>query len=253
MVSKAATRDTSIGIYRAKRDFAVTAEPAPGPAQPLAPAPMFVIQKHHAHRAGLHWDFRLEHGGVLWSWAVRKGPSLDPADRRMAVHVEDHPIDYAEFQGVIPDGQYGAGKVETWDRGIWTPLEDPDEGMRKGHLRFELSGQRLHGRFTLARLKQRDPKKQEGWFLIKGHDEAAREGVDALSAGTGGAVPGGADRPCTTESARQENAADGRATRRGRCAWGPAGEAGAAALLRSPKSRRTAPPGSPRSSSMATA
>jgi bifunctional non-homologous end joining protein LigD len=180
MVSKAATRDTSIGTYRAKRDFAVTAEPAPGPAQPPAPAPMFVIQKHHAHRAGLHWDLRLEHGGVLWSWAVRKGPSLDPADRRMAVHVEDHPIEYADFEGVIPDGQYGAGKVETWDRGIWAPLEDPEEGMRKGHLHFELSGQRLHGRFTLARLKQRDPKKQEAWFLIKGHDEAAREGVDAL-------------------------------------------------------------------------
>ncbi len=180
MVGKAAVRDTSIGIYRAKRDFGVTAEPAPGPAQPLAPAAMFVIQKHHAHRAGLHWDLRLEHGGVLWSWAVRKGPSLDPADRRMAVHVEDHPIEYAEFQGIIPDGQYGAGKVENWDRGVWTPLGDPEEGMRTGHLRFVLSGHRLHGRFTLARLKQRDPKKQEGWFLIKGHDEAAREGVDAL-------------------------------------------------------------------------
>ena len=115
MVSKAATRDTSIGTYRAKRDFAVTAEPAPGPAQPPAPAPMFVIQKHHAHRAGLHWDLRLEHGGVLWSWAVRKGPSLDPADRRMAVHVEDHPIEYADFEGVIPDGSMAPGK---WKLGI---------------------------------------------------------------------------------------------------------------------------------------
>ncbi|MBV9784073.1 MAG: DNA ligase D [Acidisphaera sp.] len=143
-------------------------------------SPMFVVQKHHAHRAGLHWDFRLEHGGVLWSWAVPKGPSLDPADRRVAIHVEDHPIDYADFQGTIPDGHYGAGKVETWDRGDWEPLEDPDEGMRRGNLRFVLHGQRLAGRFTLARLSRRDPKKQEGWFLIKGHDERAREGVDAL-------------------------------------------------------------------------
>jgi hypothetical protein len=92
MSTKSPTRDTSISTYRAKRNFAVTAEPAPGPVQQVS-APMFVVQKHHAHRAGLHWDFRLEHGGVLWSWAVRKGPSLDPADRRMAVHVEDHPIE----------------------------------------------------------------------------------------------------------------------------------------------------------------
>ena len=167
---------------------------------------MFVIQKHHAHRAGLHWDLRLEHGGVLWSWAVRKGPSLDPADRRMAVHVEDHPIEYADFEGTIPDGQYGAGKVETWDRGIWTPLEDPEEGMRKGHLRFELSGQRLHGRFTLARLKQRDPKKQEGWFLIKGHDEAAREGVDALRLEQEAPFPGAPASPARPKARAKKTA-----------------------------------------------
>jgi bifunctional non-homologous end joining protein LigD len=179
MSTKSPTRDTSISTYRAKRNFAVTAEPAPGPARQMS-APMFVVQKHHAHRAGLHWDFRLEHGGVLWSWAVRQGPSLDPADRRMAVHVEDHPIAYAEFQGTIADGEYGAGQVETWDRGTWEALEDPEKGMRKGSLRFVLSGQRLHGRFTLARLSQRDRKKPEGWFLIKGHDEFARAGVDAV-------------------------------------------------------------------------
>ncbi len=109
-----------------------------------------MVQKHQAHRAGLHWDFRLEHGGVLWSWAVRKGPSLDPADKRMAAHVEDHPLDYADFEGSIPDDQYGAGKVELWDRGTWQPLDDPDEGMRKGELRFVLDGKRLHGRFTLG-------------------------------------------------------------------------------------------------------
>ena len=118
-------------------------------------APIFVVQKHQAHRAGLHWDFRLEHDGVLWSWAVRKGPSLDPADKRIAVHVEDHPLDYADFEGSIPDGQYGAGNVELWDRGTWQPLDDPEAGMRKGELEFVLDGKRLHGRFTLVRLKPR--------------------------------------------------------------------------------------------------
>jgi bifunctional non-homologous end joining protein LigD len=140
---------------------------------------MFVVQKHAAHRAGLHWDFRLEHGGTLWSWAVPKGPSLDPADKRMAIHVEDHPIDYADFQGTIPAGEYGGGAVETWDRGIWEPIGDPDAGMRNGDLKFDLNGQRLNGRFTLVRLHQRDPRKQEAWFLIKGHDDAARAGASA--------------------------------------------------------------------------
>jgi bifunctional non-homologous end joining protein LigD len=165
-----------IGAYRAKRDFTVTTEPAPAPAPPSA-SPLFVVQKHAAHRAGLHWDFRLEHDGVLWSWAVPKGPSLDPADRRMAIHVEDHPIDYAEFEGEIPAGEYGGGAVETWDRGTWEPLGDPDEGMRKGDIKFVLKGQRLNGRFTLARLRQRG--KQEAWFLIKGHDDEAKVGASA--------------------------------------------------------------------------
>jgi bifunctional non-homologous end joining protein LigD len=172
--------DTSIAKYRAKRDFSVTSEPPPAPVTREAPeSHMFVVQKHAAHRAGLHWDFRLEHDGVLWSWAVPKGPSLDPADKRMAIHVEDHPIDYAEFEGTIPAGEYGGGDVETWDRGTWTPIDDPDEGMRKGDLKFVLAGQRLNGRFTLVRLHRRDPKKQEAWFLIKGHDDEAREGASA--------------------------------------------------------------------------
>src|SRR4051794_4540005 len=173
--------DTSISTYRSKRDFAVTSEPAPGDTGADTETRMFVVQKHHAHRAGLHWDFRLEYAGVLWSWAAPKGPSLDPTDRRVAIHVEDHPIDYADFQGTIPAGQYGGGAVETWDRGTWEPLDDPGQGMRKGSLRFVLHGQRLSGRFTLARLNRRDPRKQEAWFLIKGHDEAAREGVDATA------------------------------------------------------------------------
>jgi bifunctional non-homologous end joining protein LigD len=167
----------SLKAYRAKRNFSATAEPEG--AEAAAAGAMFVVQKHAAKRAGLHWDFRLEHGGVLWSWAVPKGPSLDPADRRMAIHVEDHPVDYAGFQGTIPEGAYGGGTVETWDRGTWQPIGDPDAGMRDGELKFVLAGQRLNGRFTLVRLRNRDRRKAEAWFLIKGHDEAAREGAGA--------------------------------------------------------------------------
>jgi bifunctional non-homologous end joining protein LigD len=178
---KTPQRDTSITTYRAKRDFTVTAEPAPSKARAAMDALMFVVQKHQAHRAGLHWDFRLEHGGVLWSWAVRKGPSLDPSVKHIAAHVEDHPIDYADFQGTIPDGQYGAGTVETWDRGTWEPLNDPDAGMRKGELTFVLHGQRLNGRFHLVRLRPKPGSrgKADNWLLFKGHDEYERAGSDA--------------------------------------------------------------------------
>jgi len=176
-------RDTSIRAYRAKRDFARTQEPAPGNARPHphAHAPIFVVQKHQAHRAGLHYDFRLEHGGVLWSWAVRKGPSLDPSVKHIAAHVEDHPLDYADFQGTIPDGQYGAGAVEIWDRGTWEPVNDPDQGMHKGELTFILHGTRLHGRFHLVRLRPRPGSRAtaDNWLLFKGHDDAERPGADA--------------------------------------------------------------------------
>ncbi len=155
-------RDTSITTYRAKRDFTVTAEPAPGKTAASKDAPIFVVQKHQAHRAGLHYDFRLEHNGVLWSWAVRKGPSLDPSIKHIAAHVEDHPIDYADFQGTIPDGQYGAGTVETWDRGTWEPVNDPEPGMQKGELTFVLHGKRLNGRFHLVRLKPKPGSPQQG-------------------------------------------------------------------------------------------
>ncbi len=180
---RSVARDTSIRTYRAKRDFAVTREPAPATRNSAGDGSIFVVQKHVAHRAGLHWDFRLQHGDVLWSWAVRKGPSLDPTDKRIAVHVEDHPLDYANFEGSIPDGQYGAGQVELWDRGMWQPLDDPDAGMRKGELKFVLNGTRLHGRFTLVRLKPRpgQPSRQDKWLLIKGHDEAERAGSDATA------------------------------------------------------------------------
>jgi bifunctional non-homologous end joining protein LigD len=191
MAHSVTAHDTSIRSYRAKRDFAVTREPAPGKQRGKSDAPIFVVQKHLARRAGLHWDFRLEHGGVLWSWAVRKGPSLDPADKRMAAHVEDHPLDYANFEGSIPDGQYGAGTVELWDRGTWQPLEDPEAGMRKGELKFVLDGKRLHGRFTLVRLRPRPGQRsrQDDWLLIKGHDEAEREGADASAIERRGSAP----------------------------------------------------------------
>ena len=195
--STTAPRDTSIRTYRAKRDFAITREPAPKDGASESHGPIFVVQKHQAHRAGLHWDFRLEHDGVLWSWAVRKGPSLDPADKRIAAHVEDHPLDYADFEGTIPDGQYGAGKVELWDRGTWQPLDDPDTGMRKGELRFLLDGKRLHGRFTLVRLKPRPGQRsrQDNWLLIKGHDEAERAGADAPTIEQQEAAPTPAHKP----------------------------------------------------------
>jgi bifunctional non-homologous end joining protein LigD len=206
-------RDTSIRTYRAKRNFDVTTEPAPkANARPSA-APMFVVQKHAAHRAGLHWDFRLEHGGVLWSWAVRKGPSLDPADKRIAVHVEDHPLDYADFQGTIPDGEYGAGKVETWDRGTWEALDDPEAGLRDGELRFVLHGDRLNGRFTLVRLRPRPNQRgrQDNWLLIKGHDDAERAGADAP------AIEQAAPRPRAAgkKPAKQRDAAPAKGATRG--------------------------------------
>ncbi len=172
----------SIETYRARRDFARTAEPAPAEAPaPRASQPIFVVQKHDATR--LHWDFRLEHGGVLWSWAVPRGPSLDPHDKRLAVHVEDHPIDYADFHGTIPEGQYGAGTVETWDRGTWEPQpdRDPDADMTRGEIKFVLHGKRLQGRFVLVRLKPRPKERADNWLLIKEHDEHEREGRDAAA------------------------------------------------------------------------
>jgi bifunctional non-homologous end joining protein LigD len=149
--------------YKAKRDFRRTPEPA-GRVH-AAEGFSFVVQKHHATR--LHYDFRLELGGVLKSWAVPKGPSLDPADKRLAVHVEDHPIEYGGFEGVIPQGQYGGGKVIVWDRGTWTPAGDPDAGYRKGHLKFRLDGVKLHGTWNLVRMDGKN------WLLIKEKDEAA--------------------------------------------------------------------------------
>jgi bifunctional non-homologous end joining protein LigD len=157
------------------RDFGVTAEPSGARAR-RSGGKSFVIQKHAARR--LHYDFRLELDGVLLSWSVPKGPSVKPGDRRLAVRTEDHPLDYADFEGIIPQGQYGGGTVCVWDRGTWEPEGDPHEGMKKGHLAFRLDGDKLHGKWHLVRTKPQG--KQEGWLLFKSRDEAANENVDIV-------------------------------------------------------------------------
>jgi bifunctional non-homologous end joining protein LigD len=159
--------------YFKKRDFKITSEPKGGEAS--AHQLSFVVQKHAASR--LHYDFRLELDGTLKSWAVPKGPSLDPADKRMAVHVEDHPIDYGGFEGVIPKGQYGAGMVIVWDNGTWEPIGDPRAGYRDGKLKFRLHGRKLQGGWTLVRMHGRAAERQEPWLLIKERDDAARPAV----------------------------------------------------------------------------
>lgn len=168
--------------YRAKRDFKRTAEPS-GRKQGARPASAlrFVVQKHAARR--LHYDLRLELDGVFKSWAVTKGPSLDPAERRLAVEVEDHPLDYGDFEGTIPKGEYGGGTVQLWDRGFWAPMPgvSAHEALKGGSLKFLLAGERLQGEWALVRMKQdRTGSKRNNWLLIKHRDEFAREDGDAL-------------------------------------------------------------------------
>jgi bifunctional non-homologous end joining protein LigD len=179
----------SLATYRAKRDFSQTAEPSGKSAVASGKALRFVVQRHDATR--LHYDFRLELDGTFKSWAVTKGPSLDPAVKRLAVEVEDHPLDYGDFEGTIPEGQYGGGTVQLWDRGLWLPEGDPHEGLKRGDLKFVLEGERLHGSWVLVRMKwDRDKGRGGGsnrkngrtnWLLIKHRDQAAHEGdEDAL-------------------------------------------------------------------------
>jgi bifunctional non-homologous end joining protein LigD len=159
--------------YKAKRDFAKT--PEPKAKRERAKGNSFVIQKHAARRT--HFDFRLEHDGVLKSWAVTRGPSLDPHEKRLAVRTEDHPLEYGGFEGVIPKGEYGGGPVMIWDRGTWEPIGDPDEGLAKGDLKFRLHGDRLKGDFVLVRMKKdRTGGKRENWLLIKKRDDYAHDG-----------------------------------------------------------------------------
>ncbi|MGS5087880.1 DNA ligase D [Hydrogenophaga sp. A37] len=167
-----------LGAYQAKRNFALTPEPAEGgptTGPSVAAGLSFVVQKHWA--SSLHYDFRLELDGTLKSWAVPKGPSVDPSVKRMAVQVEDHPLAYASFEGTIPTGQYGAGKVIVWDAGTWHPLEDPQQGLLEGSLKFELRGHKLHGRWALVRMKGKD-EKRPAWLLIKEKDPHARASAE---------------------------------------------------------------------------
>src|SRR5690242_15943421 len=170
------TAREQLKTYQSKRDFTKTAEPSgKTAAKRKSEALSFVVQKHDATR--LHYDFRLELDGVLMSWAVTKGPSTNPADKRLAVHVEDHPLDYGGFEGTIPKGQYGGGTVMLWDEGTWEPIGDPHEGLKKGELKFVLHGKRMKGEWVLVHMKGRDQKTRSGarenWLLIKHNDEYA--------------------------------------------------------------------------------
>ncbi len=207
MPKKPAAKRQGLDVYERKRDFTKTPEPTARVAKARGPL-HFVVQKHRA--TALHYDFRLEAGGALRSWAVPKGPSLDPKQRRLAMEVEDHPLEYASFEGVIPGGEYGGGTVMIWDEGIWMPMEDVDpvEGLAKGELRFVLDGKKLKGSWTLIHTDGRR------WLLIKRRDEyagteditetqprsvrtkrllaeiARDEGGDVSKAATGDPVPG---------------------------------------------------------------
>ena len=168
-----------LSAYQAKRDFTSTAEPQSDHATRPSNQLRFVIQRHAASR--LHYDLRLELDGVFKSWAVARGPSLDPHDKRLAVEVEDHPLDYGDFEGTIPKGQYGGGTVQLWDRGTWAPQGMAAEaGLESGDLKFTLDGEHLHGSWVLVRIKGWSGKRVN-WLLIKHRDAHAREGDgDAL-------------------------------------------------------------------------
>ncbi len=180
-----------LDAYRAKRDFAKTPEPAGKKTRRKKAGNSYVIQKHAARR--LHYDFRLEMNGVLKSWAVPEGPSLVPGEKRLAVHVEDHPLEYGGFEGVIPKGEYGGGTVMLWDRGTWEPEFDPEFGYKKGHLKFRLNGEKLKGAWHLVRMAPKPREKQEAWLLFKSEDEFSRPP---------GSTPITEDRPDSVASGR---------------------------------------------------
>jgi bifunctional non-homologous end joining protein LigD len=167
----------TLSEYNRKRDFTKTAEPK-GAAKRSKAGKLFLVQKHDATR--LHYDFRLEWKGVLKSWAVTRGPSINPEDKRLAVRTEDHPMAYGDFEGTIPKKQYGGGTVMLWDTGWWEPDNDPDEGLKEGKLKFHIHGQRMNGGWTLVRMKPRNGEKRENWLLIKEHDEETGEDGESL-------------------------------------------------------------------------
>src|SRR5215211_6771686 len=174
-VAQIFTRSTSmsLSVYNQKRHFDDTPEPE-GKEKSSKGSLRFVVQKHDASR--LHWDFRLEMSGVLKSWAVPKGPSLDPGTNRLAMRTEDHPLDYGDFEGTIPQGEYGGGTVMLWDQGRWIPEpgKDPRKTIEEGHLHFTLEGERMKGEWVMFRMKGRLGEKGEAWMLKKVSDDFAR-------------------------------------------------------------------------------
>jgi bifunctional non-homologous end joining protein LigD len=175
-----AEQHDSLTEYNRKRDFTKTGEPK-GATKRAKAGKLFLVQKHDATR--LHYDFRLEWKGVLKSWAVTRGPSINPDDKRLAVRTEDHPMAYGDFEGTIPKKQYGGGTVMLWDTGWWEPDNDPEEGLKEGKLKFHIHGQRMHGGWTLVRMKPRNGEKRENWLLIKEHDEETGEDGESLLTG----------------------------------------------------------------------
>src|SRR6266852_9641554 len=168
---RSASRRDPLADYRQKRDFSRTTEPKPKRGQ--GDSRQFVVQKHDARR--VHYDLRLELGGTLKSWAVTRGPSLIVGEKRLAVRTEDHPMQYLDFEGNIPKGEYGGGAMIVWDRGRWEPAFDPEKGLQKGHLDITLHGGRLKGRWHLVRMRPRPGEKKEQWLLIKADDAFARQ------------------------------------------------------------------------------
>jgi DNA ligase D-like protein (predicted 3'-phosphoesterase) len=170
-------KKTRLAVYSNKRDFSKTPEPKAGLNKQSSRPSLFVVQKHEASR--LHYDFRLEIDGVLKSWAIPKGPSADPTEKRLAISTEDHPLEYADFEGVIPQGQYGAGTVSVWDKGTYRNLnqhESLNEAIEKGHISFWLEGEKLKGGYTLIRTSK--PKQ---WLLIKRQDDEANTNCNPVN------------------------------------------------------------------------
>jgi bifunctional non-homologous end joining protein LigD len=237
----------NLSTYRKKRDFDKTSEPSGDVKVAPATQRRFVIQKHDASR--LHYDLRLEFDGVFKSWAVTKGPSLDPHDKRLAVEVEDHPLDYGDFEGTIPEGQYGGGTVQLWDRGYWES-DDPEGGLKKGDLKFTLHGDKLHGSWVLVRMRNdRTGGKRTNWLLIKHRDEFAKEGADNNILEADKSVASGRSMQQIAEGKGKAPkpfmlAKNGRAKAKADAVWqsnrGEAAEARAKTKAPSPKSRAAA-------------
>ena len=238
-----------LSTYRKKRDFEKTAEPRGEAKVARSKRRRFVIQKHAASR--LHYDFRLEFDGVFKSWAVTRGPSLDPHDKRLAVEVEDHPLDYGDFEGTIPKGEYGGGTVMIWDRG-YCDCDDPERGLKKGDLKFTLDGEKLKGSWVLVRMRNRDGEKRTNWLLIKHRDEYARQAAandildDDRSVASGrtmeqiAAGKGKAPKPFMTAKTRRMNADAVWHSNRGLAADARAGKAVASTLAKAGNAKKVA-------------